>query len=70
MEIKEKIYNNEKYYFINEYKFKFGIIYKFANLENTIFCTKVENDFCIITDKKMLNKIKKEFEKIKIKDIV
>lgn len=70
MKVEEQIFNNEKYYFINEYDFKFGKVYKFANTTKVLFCSKVKEQFVIITDKKKLKKIQKEFSKIEIKDIV
>ena len=65
-----KIYNNEIYYYINKYNFSFGIIYKFANENNFIFCKQENGEFVIIEDKRTLKKIQKYFKKIKIRDIL
>ncbi|HIT71922.1 MAG TPA: hypothetical protein IAD08_08460 [Candidatus Scatovivens faecipullorum] len=70
MKIEEQIFNNEKYYLINEYNFKFGKVYKFANVTNTIFCREINGRFVIINDRKMLKKIQNTFTKLEIKDIV
>lgn len=63
MNIEEIVYENQKYYYINEYKFKYGIFYKFANQQNVIFCTKEDNKFKVLVDKKILKKLKKNFQK-------
>ncbi len=70
MKIEEQIFNNEKYYLTNEYNFKFGKVYKFANVTNTIFCREINGRFIIINDRKMLKKIQNTFTKLEIKDIV
>lgn len=66
----EKIFNGEKYYYIDEYDFKFGRIYKFANLNSHKYCFKENGNFIEIKNKRILNKIKKEFYDIEIKDII
>lgn len=70
MNIEEIIYNEEIYYYINEYEFKYGKFYKFGNSRNIIFCTKENNVFNVITSNKLLKKLYKEFSEIEIKDIV
>ena len=70
MKIIEKIFNGEKYYNIDKYNFPFGTIHKFANQNDVIFCMEENNDYKIITDKKLLKKIMKNFDNLKIKDIL
>lgn len=70
MEKEEKIFNNEKYYYIAEYDFKFGKVYKFANLNNQKYCFKEDGNFVEIKNKKILKKLKKEFYEIESKDII
>lgn len=70
MKIIEKIFDDETFYYIGEFNFKFGKIYKFSNKRETIFCTKQDETFLKITDKKILNKILKNFKELKIKDVV
>ncbi len=70
MKIIEKEYNNQTYYYIDNYKFPFGIIHKFANDEKVIFCIYENNNFEVITNKRLLRKIMKSFETLKMKDIV
>lgn len=70
MEVIEKLFDNKKYYYIGEFTFEFGTIHKFANQLEVIFCTKQDDKFLKITDKKTLNKIKKEFKELKIEDII
>ena len=70
MKILQKVYNNETYYYINKYEFSFGTIHKFANQEKVIFCKEENNEFIVIHNKRILKKIMKNFENIKIKDII
>lgn len=70
MKIIEKIFDNETFYYIGEFGFNFGTIYKFSNKKETIFCTKQDEDFLKITNKKIIKKILKKFEKLKIKDVI
>ena len=70
MKIIEKIFDNETFYYIGEFSFKFGKIYKFSNKKETIFCTKQDEDFGKITDKRIMKKILKEFQELKIKDVI
>ncbi len=70
MKIIEKLFDNETFYYIGEYSFKFGKIYKFSNPKETIFCTKQDENFFKITDKKIIKKILNRFEELKIKDLV
>lgn len=66
----EKIFNNEKYYYIKKYEFKFGIVYKFANLYNCKYCTEKNGEFIEIKNPIKLKKIQNEFYKIEIEDII
>lgn len=70
MKVIEKFFDNEKYYYIGEYKIKSKTIYKFANQKKVIFCTKEDDEFFRITDNKKLKKIQKEFEELKIEDVI
>ncbi len=70
MEIIQKVFDNEIYYYINKFEFKFGVIHKFSNENNTIFCKKENNEFVQITNKRILRKIEKEFEELKIEDVI
>lgn len=70
MEIFEKEFNNKKYYFIGEYKFKFGTVYKFSSDDETIFCEKIEEDFKIIKEKRKLKEINNFFNKVTMKDVL
>lgn len=71
MDLENINYNNEKYYYIDEQECKYGIFYKFASINNNyIFCTKNNNQYEVVSDKKVLKELKKDLKKFEIKDIV
>lgn len=71
MEIEKLEYNGQDYYYVNKYIFKYGIFYKFANInEDILFCEKEEDNYIPVVNKKILKKLNKEFKDIIIKDIV
>lgn len=70
MEIIQKEFDNKIYYCVGEFEYKFGIIYKFSNLEDTIYVKKENNEFIKITNNRILKKIEKSFESLKIEDVI
>ena len=50
------------YCYIDNYNLSFGIVYKFANRENRIFCEKVDGKFIEIKDENKLKEIKEYFK--------
>ena len=71
MEIKTLEIDGKIYYYVNEYSFDFGLFHKFATIDEEIIFTIEENGvYEIVTNKRILKKLDKEFSEIKIKDIV
>lgn len=71
MKIEKLEYNGDVYYYVNEYNYRYGTFYKFANInEEIIFCEKSDNKYIPVENKRILKKLNKEFPEIKIKDIV
>lgn len=70
MEIIQKSFDDKIYYLVGEFEFKFGVIYKFSNLEDTIYAKKENDEFMKITNSRILKKIEKEFESLKIEDVI
>lgn len=71
MEIEKLTIDGIVYYLVNEYLFKFGHFFKFiSDEEEIIYCTKTDNIYEKVTDKRILKKLNNEFKEIIIKDIV
>lgn len=71
MEIKTLEIDGKIYYYVNEYTFEFGTFHKFATIdEEVVFTIKEDEKYEVVTGKRILKKLQKEFNEIKIKDIV
>ena len=62
MEIKEKKFDNEIFYYIDEFDFEFGKVYKFSSLNNDIYCSMRNGEYEKIKNKKQLRIIKEQLE--------
>lgn len=58
--VKEKI-NNEEFVFIGKYEINSNTIYKFANQDKTVYCSKEKDEYIPIKDENVLGEIKKFF---------